>query len=169
MHAQSLSCVWLFLTLWTVAHKALLSMGFFRQENWNGLPFSSSRGYSWPRDWSCISCVSCIAGRFFICWAIREAPKMVSNMLYLFDHNMKRKQRYLGILHNHEKGQMPVPHTWGAREARTKSGYPVQSHLWEVQTRVNSPKWWQSDKWSSWGRGEWTGVSKVVQQGLEMS
>ena len=26
-------------TLWTVAHQAPLSMGFFRQEYWNGLPF----------------------------------------------------------------------------------------------------------------------------------
>ena len=26
-------------TLWTVARQALLSMGFFRQEYWNGLPF----------------------------------------------------------------------------------------------------------------------------------
>ena len=30
---------WLFMTLWTVAHKAPLSMGFSRQEHWNGLPF----------------------------------------------------------------------------------------------------------------------------------
>ena len=29
----------LFATLWTVAHKAPLSMEFSRQEYWNGLPF----------------------------------------------------------------------------------------------------------------------------------
>ena len=28
-------------TLWTVAHQAPLSMGFFRQEYWSGLPFPS--------------------------------------------------------------------------------------------------------------------------------
>ena len=28
-------------TLWTVAHQASLSMGFPRQEDWSGLPFSS--------------------------------------------------------------------------------------------------------------------------------
>ena len=36
-----LSCfsrIWLFVTLWTVAHQAPLSMGFFRQEDWSGLP-----------------------------------------------------------------------------------------------------------------------------------
>ena len=33
------SCVQLFVTPWTVAHQAPLSMGFSRQEYWNGLPF----------------------------------------------------------------------------------------------------------------------------------
>ena len=37
-----LSCVWLFVTLWTVAHQAPLSMEFSRQEYWSGLPFSSA-------------------------------------------------------------------------------------------------------------------------------
>ena len=32
------SCVWLFATVWTVALSAPLSMGFSRQEYWNGLP-----------------------------------------------------------------------------------------------------------------------------------
>ena len=32
------SCVQLFVTLWTVARQAPLSMGFSRQEYWNGLP-----------------------------------------------------------------------------------------------------------------------------------
>ena len=36
-----LSHVWLFVTLWTVAHQAPLSMGFSRQEYWSGLPFPS--------------------------------------------------------------------------------------------------------------------------------
>jgi len=38
---KSLSCVWLFATLWTVAYQAPPSMGFFRQEYWSGLPFPS--------------------------------------------------------------------------------------------------------------------------------
>ena len=32
------SCVWLFVTLWTVACQAPLSMGFSRREYWSGLP-----------------------------------------------------------------------------------------------------------------------------------
>ena len=38
---KSLSCVWLFATPWTVAYKALPSVGFSRQEYWSGLPFPS--------------------------------------------------------------------------------------------------------------------------------
>ena len=44
-----------------------LSVGFSRQEYWNGLPFSFSRESSQPRDWTC---VSCIAGRLFTLWAL---------------------------------------------------------------------------------------------------
>ena len=32
------TCVYLFATLWAVAHQAPLSMGFSRQEYWSGLP-----------------------------------------------------------------------------------------------------------------------------------
>ena len=38
---KSLSRVRLFATLWTIAYQAPLSMGFFRQEYWSGLPFPS--------------------------------------------------------------------------------------------------------------------------------
>ena len=41
MHACMLryfSHVQLFVTLWTLAHQATLSMGFSRQEYWSGLP-----------------------------------------------------------------------------------------------------------------------------------
>ena len=38
---KSLSRVWLFVTPWTIAYKAPLSMEFSRQEYWSGLPFPS--------------------------------------------------------------------------------------------------------------------------------
>ena len=38
---KSLSRVQLFVTPWTVAYQASLSMGFSRQEYWSGLPFPS--------------------------------------------------------------------------------------------------------------------------------
>ena len=39
----------LFVTPWTVAHQAPLSMGFSRQEYWNGQPFPSPGGLLNPR------------------------------------------------------------------------------------------------------------------------
>ena len=41
MCMRVLSHVWLSVTPWTVAHQALLSMGFSRQEHWSGLLFPS--------------------------------------------------------------------------------------------------------------------------------
>ena len=46
---KSLSHVRLFATPWTVAHQAPpLSMGFFRQDYWSGLPFPSPEGLPNP-------------------------------------------------------------------------------------------------------------------------
>ena len=42
-----------------------------RMLKWVAIPFS--RGSSLPRDWTLVSYVSCIAGRFFTHWAIRGA------------------------------------------------------------------------------------------------
>ena len=38
---QLLSCVWLFVALWTIVCQVPLSMGFPRQEEWSGLPSPS--------------------------------------------------------------------------------------------------------------------------------
>ena len=43
-----LSRVGLFVTAWTVARQAPLSMGFSRQEYWSGLPFPSPGGLPNP-------------------------------------------------------------------------------------------------------------------------
>ena len=49
----------------TVAHQAPLSMGFFQARILEWVSISSSRGSSPPRDWTHVSFVSCMAGRFF--------------------------------------------------------------------------------------------------------
>ena len=38
---KSLSCIQLFMNLWTAAYQAPPSMGFFRQEYWSGMPLLS--------------------------------------------------------------------------------------------------------------------------------
>ena len=48
MHAQSLSCVQLFVTPRTAACQAPLSLGFSRQEYWSGFPFPSPERHQLP-------------------------------------------------------------------------------------------------------------------------
>ena len=57
----SVSHVWFFTTPWTVAHQASVSIEFSRQET------------SLCRDWTHVSCASCIGGEFFTTSATWEA------------------------------------------------------------------------------------------------
>ena len=62
VRAQSLSRVQLFVTQWTVACQAPLSLGFSRQEYWSGLPFPPPGDLPYPET----EPVSpALAGRFF--------------------------------------------------------------------------------------------------------
>ena len=53
------SWVGLFVTLWTAAHQASLSMGFSRQEYWSGLLCPPPGVSSQPRDQTSVSYVFC--------------------------------------------------------------------------------------------------------------
>ena len=64
------------LTLWgpmDCSQPSSSARGIFQARilEWGAISFS--RGSSWPRDWTCISCVSCIGIRFFTCWANGES------------------------------------------------------------------------------------------------
>ena len=65
VHAQSLSCVQLFVTPWTVAHQTPLSMGFPRQEYQSELPFPPSEDLSGPGIKLMSSAAPALAGRLF--------------------------------------------------------------------------------------------------------
>ena len=61
----SLSRVWPFATLWTVAHLAPLSMGSSQQEYWSGLPFPPLGDLPTPRIKPMATRFSWLAGGFF--------------------------------------------------------------------------------------------------------
>ena len=67
--APFLSCVHLFESLWTVAHKTPLSMEFSRQEYWSALSFPTQGNLPYPRT---EQVSSALAGRFFTHCAIWE-------------------------------------------------------------------------------------------------
>ena len=62
LHAQS--CLTL-VTPWTVVHQVPLSMGFFRQEYWSGLPFPPPGDFPNPRIESLSLASPALAGGFF--------------------------------------------------------------------------------------------------------
>ena len=64
-----LSSVWLFVI---VARQAPLSMGILQARILEGVAMPSSRGSFQPRNWTHVSGVSCLSGRFFIHWATWE-------------------------------------------------------------------------------------------------
>ena len=63
--AQSLSCVQLFATPWTVACQAPLSMGFSRHEYWSGLPCPPPGDLPGPGIKPTPPVSPVLAGRFF--------------------------------------------------------------------------------------------------------
>ena len=61
-------CVWFFVTLWTVAHQAPLSMTFSRHECWNGLPCPSPGDFPNPGTKPVSLMSPELAGRSFTTW-----------------------------------------------------------------------------------------------------
>ena len=67
-----LSHVLLFLTPWTVAHQAslsIISQAIILQQ----VAISFSRGFSWPRDQTRVSCISCV-GRWILYHCCLRSP-----------------------------------------------------------------------------------------------
>ena len=60
-----LSSIQLFATLWTVPPTGSTVHGVSQVRILEWVAISSSRGSSWLRDWTHISCISCLAGRPF--------------------------------------------------------------------------------------------------------
>ena len=75
--------------------------GIFQAKLLEWVSIASSRGSSPPGNRFYISCVSCIAGRFFTCWAIREALILNMKNKFLIGGKqlvtVKIKRRWLGV------------------------------------------------------------------------
>ena len=80
VRAQSLSCVCLFVTPWTVARQAPRGILLTRVLEW--VSISSSRGYSCPRDLIYVSCI----GRWILYhWATWEARRYTLEYCKIWD------------------------------------------------------------------------------------
>ena len=67
-----LSCVWLFAIPWIIAYQGSPIHGIFQARLLEWVAISFSRGSSWPRG---RTCVSCIAGGFFTPHVMREEQR----------------------------------------------------------------------------------------------
>ena len=89
-YACMLSCVWLFVTLWTVAHQASLSIGFSRQEHWSEFPLLSPKDLPDPQIEHASPVSPALADRFFTHWAIGKPIEFTAicfkclNLLYFW-------------------------------------------------------------------------------------
>ena len=131
------SCVWLFVTLWTVAHQAPLSIGFSRQEYWGGLPFLL-QGPSWPRIEPASPMSPAFAVRFFTANTTWE-----SHLVTLVRH----KQRYwancipwLWSNNSHASCQVTLGRTFFIKEQY--DGFQLLLHLGEWQLHRLKSNYW---------------------------
>ena len=86
MHAQLPSHVRIFVTPWTVAFQAPLSMGLSRQEYWSEFPLPPPGVSSKSRDQTCATVAPTSVGRFFT----HEPPGKPIKQLY--SNKIKNKQ-----------------------------------------------------------------------------
>ena len=92
------SCVWLFVTLYTVACQVPLSMEFSRQKSWSGLSFPPPGDLPDPgiKPESLVS--PAFLGRFFTTWANKGiSPPNRSRTLYSWHTPKKRDLKFCSI------------------------------------------------------------------------
>jgi len=95
-HTCLLSCVQLFVTAWTAACQAPLSMGILQARKLERVTMPSSRGSFQPRDQTQISR---IAGRVFTTWATSEAQEYWKGSLSLLQRIFSAQESNQGLLY----------------------------------------------------------------------
>ena len=114
------SYVWLYATLWTVAHLAPLSIGFSQQECWNGLPFLPPGDLPDPEiKPSLLYLLHC---RWIIYhWATGEVPVVFCTLLFTWSGTrLELRWRTLDIYNN--KGGFWVQSCWWCKPHSYQSG-----------------------------------------------
>ena len=95
-HFSGFSHVWLFAIPWTISARLLCpwdSLGKNTGVGWCAL----LQGSSWPRDRTCFSCISCIAGGFLTTWETHWAE------LYFFKLCRRKMEGSHSVSDSHTK------------------------------------------------------------------
>ena len=111
------------MTPWTVAHQTPLSVGFYRQEYWSGLPFPSSGGLFDPGIELTSPVAPELAGRFFA----TEPPGKPILLESGFPFNTEIDQRHIN--------SVPVEQIYDQNVTMNSSKlYLFQQHLYTVKS-----------------------------------
>ena len=145
-----LSHVWLFVTLWTVAHQALLSIGFSRQEYWSGLPCTPPGDLPDPVIKPESLTFPALADRFFTTSATWEAHSFIIQLQNIWLKNWRSESHSvtfdsLYTVH----GILQALVKWVVFPFSRGSSQPKD------QTQVSSIADWFFTRWAT--REDWSG------------
>ena len=126
-----------------LAHQAPVSIGSSRQEYWSVLPFSSFRGSFWPRDWTHISCVSCVSR-----WTNKEKRYPFQCLLSAGHCPLRTGKRQPFLLVFSEDGT-----TCSVRQPRGDLMRGDGEQPWRGQSNSAFPKVLLIEHMNCWGRG----------------
>ena len=140
-HACVLSCfsrVWLFATLWTVAHQAPLSMGFSKKELWSGLPCPPPVHLPNPGTEPASLSSPALAGRFFTTSATWEALNQVLLLLLSRFSCVWLCETPETAAHH---GESPIPGILQARTLEWVATSFSNAEKWKVKVKSLSRVW----------------------------
>ena len=117
VHAKSFSCVQLFVSLWTIAHQALLSMEFSRQEFQSGLPFLPPGNLPDPRIEQMSFMSPALGGRFFTTKVTWE-PKVKELVTQLLSDSLQP--------HGLQPTRLLCPQNFPGKNTGARCHFPLQ-------------------------------------------
>ena len=134
------SQVWLFEIPWTVAHQALLSMGFSQQEFWSGLPFPPPGTLPNPGiELRSPAAPALQAGFFFQPLSYQGSPiRCYGNILKIFTYQSKLAPIKIKIIKVNQmpcgkkKKKIKLKNNWDLSKSMTSS----MNHNWKSKLKL---------------------------------
>ena len=121
-------CAWSFSSVWLCdpldgSPPGSSVHGIFQARILEWFSISFSKGSSPPRDQTSISCVSCFAGGFFMCWAIQESLSLTLNLGYISNWLRQIKWNRSEIAQEPSQvfKRLPIP-SWSLRHLPEEAG-----------------------------------------------
>ena len=163
-----ISPIQLFVTPWTIAHQAPLSMGFSRQEYWSGLPCPSPGGPANPGTEP--GSPALIEARFFSIWATKKAgPWKTHTQLTVRNKGRVSFLLSAGLLYSlitdiYTRSFFPVG-GWPVH-CRTFSSYLASTKQRTISLPASSVSTnYQMSPWKRWRWGGGQNCKRLVTQG----